>query len=75
MESESPKIEVGDLYKKVQGIGSSSNTYAVVTGSFAVDGRVAVTYNVYSDSKLYATAVAENVKSMQDEFLSYYAKV
>ena len=76
MENESPKIEVGDLYKKVEGIGSSNNTYALVTGSHDNQYGTVVEYNVYSDSKLYANVgVAENIRMREEEFLTFYVKV
>jgi hypothetical protein len=76
MTNESPKIEVGDLYKKVEGIGSSNNTYALVTGSRDNQYGTVVEYNVYSDSKLYANVgVAENIRMREEEFLTFYVKV
>ena len=62
-------IVVGDLYKKYQGLGSSCNTYALVTGS--TDSIVQ--YQIISDSNLYANSV-DPVRMTKGEFLSYYRK-
>lgn len=60
------KIKIGDLYRKVEGIGSSSNTYALITGSVGI----IVIYEIYNNSGLVTQSY-----SSQREFLSYYRKV
>lgn len=62
-------IVVGDLYKKYEGLGSSCNTYAVITGST----DTIVRYQIISDSSLYPS-VTDDVRMKKDEFLSYYRK-
>lgn len=62
-------IVVGDLYKKFEGIGSSCNTYALVTGST----DTIVQYQIISDSNLYANSV-HAVRMKKEDFLSYYRK-
>jgi hypothetical protein len=74
--SQRNKIQIGEMYKKVEGIGSSNNTYALVTGSHDNQYGTVVEYNVYSDSKLYANVgIAENIRMREEEFLTYYVKV
>lgn len=62
-------IVVGDLYKKFEGIGSSCNTYALITGST----DTIVQYQIISDSNLYANNV-DAVRMKKEEFVSYYRK-
>ncbi len=67
------KIQIGEMYKKVEGIGSSNNTYALVTGSYTNEHGPVVQYSIYSDSKLYSNV--DNIKMREEEFLTYYVKV
>lgn len=62
-------IIVGDLYKKFEGIGSSCNTYALVTGST----DTIVQYEIISDSNLYVDST-EPVRMKKEDFLNYYRK-
>lgn len=62
-------IIVGDLYKKFEGIGSSCNTYALVTGST----DTIVQYEIISDSNLYANSV-DPVRMKKEDFLTHYRK-
>lgn len=64
------KIKVGELYRKYQGIGSSCNTFALVTGS-AYDK---IEYEIYSDSPLIMNS---NIRTStnEKEFLEYYSKI
>jgi hypothetical protein len=61
--SQRNKIQIGEMYKKVEGIGSSNNTYALVTGSYNNEHGPVVQYNIYSDSKLYSNVgIVDNIK-------------
>ena len=62
-------IVVGDLYKKYEGLGSSCNTYAVITGST----DTIVRYQIISDSNLYPS-ITDDVRMKKEEFLNYYRK-
>jgi hypothetical protein len=70
------KTQIGEMYKKVEGIGSSNNTYALVTGSYTNEHGPVVQYSIYSDSKLYSNVgMVDNIKMREEEFLTYYVKV